>query len=68
MKESIDLEDKISYGTLTLDENKSELSCIWFDTFNGAKEDAKFRADSNKSVFIVERCEHFEIVGRIKGK
>ena len=68
MKEDVNLEDKLSYGTLTMDKNNGELSCMWFDTFNEAKEDAKFRASIDKSVFIIERSEHFEIVGRVRGK
>ena len=54
-------EEKITYGVIT--ENQTDCH-VWNDSYEGAISDAKFQ--HIRPVYIVERTEHFEIVGMVK--
>ena len=59
--------EKITYGTIS--EGQDKCSGLWASTYDEALYEAKqIHQAWGKPVYIVERTEHFEIVGGITGE
>ena len=55
--------DKISYTVIC---NKFPIPYVYFNTYKEAERWAKFDQPDHRPYYIIERSEHFEIVGEVR--
>ena len=55
--------DKISYSTIC---DKFPIPQVYFNTYAEAEHWARFNQPNNRPYYIIERSEHFEIVGEVR--
>ena len=56
-------EEEITYGIMN---KKGHVSCLWSKSYAEALDYAKTEQPMNRPYYILERTEHYEIVGEVK--